>query len=362
MLNVYFYIATGLSFLWAMYSFTFINGSVFISGNANIGAIYSAIMVFLLPIIAIWGFVALLKMLLTERNNKEYVAFLMEQVRKSNEATTTLQQTLLNMEKNINSSFVLQEFNMLVADINEVLSDIIKRSNSVSSAQLEHLWSRTAGGERWLMAKTFIEINNYQSNFVQNILDKAMKNVLLKGSILEFYHCYQNLSKLMKYFDKDRLFSDTIEFGALGKVYSILTPVFENICSNKTEEVVEVKVLKQDNLSNQYDLVFPSFLTQQTVNEERNVVKNDEVYSVDSNLEAIRDELLSSKQDDDKSKLGDFSKTKQAISNLKKQTNKKMAKKIISIEELEEEINASPENCYYEDDFILKAINDDKNN
>lgn len=364
--NVCFYIATALSTIWAIYSARFINGSIFVNGSANIGAIYSSVMVFLLPIIAIWGGAALVKMVLSEKNNNRYITFLLEQIRKNEEKTNALQQSLLNTEKEIKNSFMLQELNVLIADMNEVLSDIIKRSNSVSSAQIEHLWSRTAGGERWLLAKTFIEINNYQANFAENLLDKAKKNGLLKGSILEFYHRYQNLNKLLASFDKDRSFFDMIEFGALGKVFSILTPVAEGLYSDKKNSVEEIKTTKQAEMPSQYDMVFPSFLSQEVsdkADKTKDLFVNDTVSTIDSNLEAIRDELLSVKSNENKYGVTEFSKTRQALNNLKMQTNKKAKnKKIISIEELEKEINSSPENNYNEYDYPLGAINNDKNN
>lgn len=365
MLNIYFYVATGLSVLWAVYSSSFINGAVFFSGNANIGVIYSSVMVFLLPIIAIWGFVALLKMLLTEKHNKEYIAFLMEQVRKNAEVTNILQQSLLNTEKELKNNFVLQEFNMLVSDTNEVLSDIIKRSNSVSSAQIEHLWERTSGGERWLLAKTFIEINNYQPNFAESILNKAKKNTLLKGSILEFHHRYKNLNILLDSFDNNRAFFDMVEYGALGKVYDILSPVAEALYSNNDTVNNTETVIHHEEPKKQYGLEFPSFLSQASNNIANNTTKegSENTSSIDVNLEAIRDELLSAKSTNKNDKVAEFSKTKQALNNFKKQTNRKITnKKIISIEELEREINSSPENNYNDYDYPLGVINNDKNN
>ena len=51
----------------------------------------------------------------------------------------------------------------------------MKRSNSTSSAQLEHLWFQTAGGQRWIIAKTFIEITDYQAGFSDHLQEKAYK-------------------------------------------------------------------------------------------------------------------------------------------------------------------------------------------
>ena len=178
MLNVSFFIAAFSSISWFIYSLKYLNFQ-----TATTETFFQGLMITLIPVALIWGIFAIIKSHYTERRTAHYIYSLIDLVKKNTDSTNALSASLLNNEKESQDSLTLQYFNLLISDINEILSDIIKRSNSISSAQLEHLWTQTAGGERWILAKTFIEMLNYQSCFYEHLQEKALKDKTPKESV-----------------------------------------------------------------------------------------------------------------------------------------------------------------------------------
>ena len=127
---------------------------------------------------------AVIKSFYAEKQTAVQNQTLLEQLKKNAENANALSCALIAAEKEIKNGFILHEFDTLIADANEILSDIIKRSNSISSAQMEHLWNRTAGGERWLIAKTFIETYNFQTGFAGHLLQKRRRTASCEAASL----------------------------------------------------------------------------------------------------------------------------------------------------------------------------------
>lgn len=109
---------------------------------------------------------------------------------------------------------------------------------------MEHLWNRTAGGERWLIAKTFIETYNFQTGFAGHLLQKAQKDSLLRGSILEFEARIKSLCRLLEIHDTQRIFYNMVEYGALGKVYGIISPIASQLSPDTNSSQIEKTVPK----------------------------------------------------------------------------------------------------------------------
>lgn len=383
MLNVPFFIAAFTSVFWMFYSVKQFHISIF--ANSTPEQIYQAVFILMFPIAIIWGIVALIKNSATEREFFRYIYLLADQIKKNTENATKLEQTILSSVQTIKNGVTLQEFNALVADTNEILSDIIKRSNSVSSAQLEHLWTRTSGGERWLMSKTFIEINNYQAGFTDHLEKKAIKDTLLKGSILEFIARYKMLHSLLESQDTKKIFYNMIEYGVLGKVYDTLVPIAVRLNNQQKQPSPEAfadqkATLEHENKSNpttftlaEEPLVFPSFLSQtedETIQSPQPT--HEEPNNIDVGLRAIREEILTPDTKDAKPQapiISRFSQTETALRNIhivdsnEKSTQDIPSRKapIISLDELEKEINASPENNYDEYSYPFGAWLNEKN-
>lgn len=385
-----FFIAAFSSILWFLYGLKSINLQS-ISGNPE--TLYQIIFSITFPIGLIWGIFAILKSIEEQKDIRLQNLRITEQLNKNTETTNALNCALIALEKEFKNSFMLQEVDTLIADCNEILSDIIKRSNSISSAQMEHLWNRTAGGERWLIAKTFIETHNFQPGFTDHLISKAQKDSLLKGSILEFEARTRSLYQLLEMHDTQRIFYNMIEFGAMGKVYNIIIPIAEKLKKiNETPIQVEKKIPQQQtkefNLTEEAADSFPSFLSQpdriQTEQpiKQKITVQNQQEPSIDkesvqipqNNIEegmkAIRDEILSSSTKEKKPEIiKSFANTQNALRNLRTEpsfehpqpkTKPNKANKIISLDEIEKEIEASPDNNYDEYAYPFGAWIDDK--
>lgn len=385
-----FFIAAFSSILWFLFGLKSIN----LQNMANNPeTFYQVIFSIAFPIGLIWGIFALIKSTEEQKDIRLQNLRITEQLNKNAETTNALNCALIALEKEFKNSFMLQEVDTLIADCNEILSDIIKRSNSISSAQMEHLWNRTAGGERWLIAKTFIETNNFQPGFTDHLINKAQKDPLLKGSILEFEARTRSLYQLLEMHDTQRIFYNMIEFGAMGKVYNIVIPIAEklkkiNETTIQSEKKLPQQPLKEFNLTEESASSFPSFLSQpdrlQTAQpvKQKNTIQNQPEPSFDkeqtpqNNIEegmkAIREELLSSSSTEKKPEIiKSFANTQNALRNLraepsfehtksKSKAKQNKANKVISLDEIEKEIEASPDNNYDEYAYPFGAWIDDK--
>ena len=374
-----FFIATFSSVLWIFFSLKQLNLSIF-QATITPEQLYQAVFIMLFPLALIWGIVALIKNNNNEKDFFRYLYLLADQIKKSTDSTVNLEQALLSSAQNIKNGITLQEFNTLVADTNEILSDIIKRSNSISSAQLEHLWTRTSGGERWLMAKTFIEISNYQTGFTSHLEKKANKDILLKGSILEFTARYKTLHILLETQDTKKIFYNMIEYGALGKVSEILSPIAASLTATKKQTPQETKPIveqpKQNFALTEEPMSFPSFLSEKDEKQQEETLSTNEPNNVEEGLRAIREEILTPDTKKEKNLepsapiISSFSQTESALRSLHTVTNKTRQPSqgelrkapVISLDELEKEINASPENNYDEYAYPFGAWLNEKNN
>lgn len=383
MLNISFFTAAFVSISWLIYSSRYLNITNLIT-NANIEQLYQSTIIILLPIIVIWGVFALIRNHFTDKRVSKYIYSLLDQVNKNTTTAINLSTSLSETDNKLKNGFMLQEFNLLISDINEILSDIIKRSNSASSTQLEHLWSRTAGGERWLMAKTFIEITNYQTGFIDHLKQKAYKDNLLRGSILEFHARYKALQTLLATQDTQKIFYNMIEYGALGKVFDILTPIVELLISGKKEIPVETSKIekKPESFSlTEESFSIPSFLSQSEPsfsNSEPEALEpippvHKDTESIESGLRAIREEILTPQRREPEPiktpNIPSFNQTQIAIRNIKKTnltpsplSSPKRQAPVISIDEIEKEINASPENNFDDMAYPFGAWSNGKKN
>lgn len=376
-MNISFFIAASTSVLWAVYCVRFLT---LLTGSTE--SLFYGVMTLFFPVAVVWGVFAVIYNFYKQKNDGVRMFRILELLKKNIENTENLIQRVLCAEADVKNGFFLQQVGTLIADINEILSDIIRRSNSVSSIQMEHLWTRTAGGERWLIAKTFIEINGYQTDFSEHLLQKAQKDSLLKGSILEFCVRYRSICDLLGSCDKQRIFYSTIEYGALGKVFSILSPLAETLNRGNVSEVLSkregsVILKKSDDFTlKEEPLSFPSFLTasapigtraasvkKESVTEGRSMV------DVEEGMKAIRDEILSSSEKvapKETAIITDFSQTRSALRDFHKSVSKKekqSSEKVmprISLDEIEKEINASPDNNYDEYAYPFGKLFDDK--
>lgn len=367
-MNISFFIAGFASVFWLVFSFRYIGAASIVAGSE--GALLQNISWCFFPLAVIWGIFAVIKGYYSQKKIFTMLYNLSEQGKKSAETALAVGQAVLDAEVELKNGFLLQQFNLLISDINEILSDIIKRSNSVSSTQLEHLWSRASGGERWLIAKTFIEIINFQPGFSEHLLQKAQKDDILRGSVLEFCSRYKDICGLLDVFDKQKIFCNIVENGALGKVFQIITPIAQKLrLSHNTEKQPEQRsqaprFSSSDFALSQEPMAFPSFLSDNR-GEKMAEDKKDLSY-----LQPEEQRIAEDKAPTLGRVTSDFSQTQSVLRQMKHQQGNLSDKKspfkerktpVISLDELEKEINATPENNYNEYAYPFGKLFDDKN-
>ncbi len=338
MLNISFLIMASTSFFWAFYC---LKDFSFTSLSPN--EAFELIHITFLPILTLWVIFAIIKNHIQNTTSSHRFIYFLEQNKKNIDTFNAINTNIQNYTTELKSNFIISQTDILISDINETLAEIVKRSNSISSSQMEHLLQRTSNGERWLIAKTFIETNNFQTGFTNHLLEKSQKDILLKGAMLEFYAKYKNLIHLLTTYDKYKILCNSVECGALGKVFDILAPVVAKISQTTPTKNTENKPVDIPSHNNEEKIdEIPSFLTSSSYSKAKQTTQKPIKPSIDEGLEAIRNELTK-KAPSPKTNITNFSNTQTALRNLGT-INKNS--KIISIDELEKEINSSPENNY----------------
>ena len=223
------------SLLWFIFAVKFINESLagisfFDAGIANI-LLYTVLVC--VPIFLIWAVFGYINQYLNNKTVNMQLRKLMSQMKKNQDYSDLLARVMIEMEQHINDGFILNKFDLLIADMNELLSEIIKGCKFASNEQIENLWAKVQNGGKWSFGKVIIEVNNAQPNFKKRVYEHAVYNSVLGGTIMEFCARYQAVVKMLENHDKDKLFLDIIETGVMGKVYSILSPVSAEIQRGK---------------------------------------------------------------------------------------------------------------------------------
>lgn len=141
---------------------------------------------------------------------------------------------MLEGEQQIKDGFAIQQFDLFISDMNELISEIIQRSSLASPEQIDRLWSKVRNGGKWAFGKVIIEVNLNQPSFQMRIFDKAMKDKVLAGTIMEFCARYLGTVDLFEKHDHEKIFLGIIENGVLGKVYSIFRQSQTNCGASET--------------------------------------------------------------------------------------------------------------------------------
>lgn len=186
-------------------------------------ALYAGLVV--VPVWLIWQVFSNINQYFKTKSTNKKLEQLFNQMKKNQDYTDLVVRVMLDAEHEIKDGFVVGKFDIFVADMNEILADIAQRSNTASSLKIDELWGRVKNGERWSIAKAFIESAKSRDNFETYLKDKAERDPVFKGTLLEFCARYQNLSNMLEQHDRDRIFITILETGVMGKVYSMFAPV-----------------------------------------------------------------------------------------------------------------------------------------
>ena len=219
------------SVVWLVYALQFVfsslNGiSFFDAGILNV-LLYTIFVCF--PLFIIWAIYCFIAQQIYNRTTSRQMFRLFAQMKKNQEYSDLLARIMLETEQNIKDSFMLSRFDLLVADMNELLSEFLHKERLISQEQSEHLWSKVQNGGKWSFGKVVIENYNRQPNFQKKIFTDASSDNVLAGTIMEFCARYQTLISLLEKHDKEKVFISIVETGVLGKVYTVLAPVADEI-------------------------------------------------------------------------------------------------------------------------------------
>jgi len=215
------------SLVWLVYSGLFVHNrfvTVDISSvDAYTLALYAGLV--LIPIWIVWQVFGFINQYFKTKSTDRKLEQLFVQMKKNQDYTDLVVRVMLDAEHEIKDGFVVGKFDVFVADMNEILADIAQRSNAASSVKIGELWARVKNGERWSIAKTFIENAKTRSDFEEYLKDKAGRDKIFRGTLMEFCARYQNLSNMLEKHDRDRVFITILQTGVMGRVYAMLAPI-----------------------------------------------------------------------------------------------------------------------------------------
>lgn len=188
----------------------------------------------ILPIFVLWMIFGYVNQYINYRNLSSNMFSLFKQMKKNQDYTDLIARIMLEAEQEIKDGFILNKFDLFIADMNELLAETIQRGSLAAPDQIDRLWAKVNNGGKWAFGKVIIEVNSNQSNFGSRITNRAATDKVLAGTILEFCARYQNLLNILEKHDKERIFLAAVETGVYGKVYTILAPLAEQIRKGRT--------------------------------------------------------------------------------------------------------------------------------
>ena len=226
MLSAAFFFSVFASVIWFFYALGNLGGD-----GANAFAVTTAVVV--LPVFILWAIFGYVYQYLSASVLNKNMYSLFKQMKKNQEYSDVIAKVMLEARQNLQDNIILSKFDVFVADMNELLSEIIARGGLASSEQIDHLWVKVKNGGKWAFGKVIIELSQTQPNLPDRLLQKALRDVVLGGTILEFCSRYQTLIGSLEKHDRERLFLNVLETGVMGKVFSLLASPADSIRQNR---------------------------------------------------------------------------------------------------------------------------------
>lgn len=230
-----FFVSVFSTVVWLIYAFLFVSeklaGIPLNSLSLFDASIYTAFMI--LPVFVLWAVFGYINQYLQTRNLSSNMLSLFKQMKKNMDYTDLVARIMLEAEQEIKDGFILNKFDIFIADMNELLAEIIRRTGIASSEQIENLWIKVQNGGKWSFGRVLIEVCQNQNDFQNRVFNRSKQDVVLSGSLLEFVARYQALIALLEKHDKEHVFLNLIETGVFGKVYSIMAPVADEVQRNR---------------------------------------------------------------------------------------------------------------------------------
>ncbi len=235
MLAISFFALIFSSLVWLILSIRLVADNL---GNAsfwNVGVldICSYLAVICLPVFLAWLVFSFVNQYLQNRKTDSLLFKLFNQMKKNQDYSDLLARVMIETEQQVKDGFMLNRFDLLIADMNELLAEIIQECKIASAEQIERLWNKVRNGSKWAFGKVVIEVNNAQPNFQMRVYEKANRDLMLGGTIMEFCARYQSVINLLEKHDHDKVFLNIIETGVMGKTFSIFAPISDEIRKNR---------------------------------------------------------------------------------------------------------------------------------
>lgn len=226
--------------LWLMFALNYIYISLGAVSFASLGVVNISVYVafVLLPILIVWLVFGFANQYLSNKTFNGNMYALFKQMKRNQEYSDLVSRVLLEAEQQIRDGFMFSHFDLMIADLNELIAELISRSNLANADQIERLWCKVQNGGKWAFAKVIVEINQNQQNFQMRIFEKSRRDVVLAGSVMEFCARYQSLINLLEKHDKERVYLNMIETGVYGKVFAILAPVADEVRKHRNSAQV----------------------------------------------------------------------------------------------------------------------------
>jgi len=251
LLTFLFFASIFSSLVWLIYAGLFVHNRFLTVDMSSVDAytlaLYAGLV--LIPVWIVWQVFGFINQYFKTKSTDKKLEQLFTQMKKNQDYTDLVVRVMLDAEHEIKDGFVVGKFDVFVADMNEILADIVQRSNAASSVKLSELWLRVKNGERWSIAKTFIENAKAHNDFESYLKDKAERDKVFRGTLLEFCARYQNLSNMLEKHDRDRVFITILQTGVMGRVYAMLSPIALGISVPEPEPVKEQQEEKTYDIS-----------------------------------------------------------------------------------------------------------------
>jgi len=226
-----FFVSVFLTIVWLIFSVTHISdglgGMSFDSLSIHDASIQMLVVV--IPIFIIWMIFGYVLQFMQARSISGNMVSLFKQMKKNQDYTDLIGRIMLEAEREVKDSFMLNRFDLFISDMNELAAEVIYRANIASNEQIERLWKKVQNGGKWAFGKVIVEVNCSQPNFQVRLFEKSKADAVLAGTILEFCARYNSLIALLEKHDKNRIFLDIIETGVFGKTFTIMSPIAEEI-------------------------------------------------------------------------------------------------------------------------------------
>lgn len=242
------------SLIWLAYAIRFISSSLggmsfFDAGLLNV-LLYTLFVC--LPEFTIWMIFGFISQHLSSRFIGRQMYKLFSQMKKNQEYSDLLARIMLETGENIRNSFMMHHFELIIADMNELLCEIIQRINLVTKEQSSQLWVKVQNGGKWAFGKVVIENYNQNADFKKKVLNDAKSDNILSGTIMEFCARYQTLISLLEKYDKEKTFLNIIETGVFGKVFAVFASISDELRRSREVSVSDNEVqYQQESLAKQ---------------------------------------------------------------------------------------------------------------